>query len=309
MTTHLICCGISVLDRVWPLPELPTSGGKYHASDYLELGGGMAANAAVAAARLGAQTAYWGRGGDDSAGLVMRQEMAAYGVDVRHFRLYAGVRSSVSSILVANDGERMIVNFRDADMPKDADWLPLDDVRACQAVLADIRWVEGASMLYQKARALGIPTVIDAEKADAVAFTTLLPLVDHAIFSDPGLRSFTGGAALNDDASRIKALKKVRALGCRVAAVTLGAQGTLWLDDAGIHRQAAFTVKVVDTTGAGDVFHGAYTLAIGEGQTVTQAMRFASAVAALKCTRRGGRAGIPSRAEVDLFLAEPAALT
>ena len=123
------------------------------------------------------------------------------------------------------------------------------------------------------------------------------------------MRSFTGGAALNDDASRIKALKKVRALGCRVAAVTLGAQGTLWLDDAGVHRQAAFAVKAVDTTGAGDVFHGAYTLAIGEGQTVTQAMRFASAVAALKCTRRGGRAGIPSRAEVDLFLAGQAALT
>jgi sulfofructose kinase len=157
-------------------------------------------------------------------------------------------------------------------------------------------------MLYQKARALGIPTVIDAEKADAVAYTTLLPLVDHVIFSDPGLRSFTGGAALNDDVSRIKALKKVRALGCRVAAVTVGVQGTLWLDDAGIHRQTAFTVKVVDTTGAGDVFHGAYTLAIGEGQTITQAMRFASAVAALKCTRRGGRA------EVDVFLAEQAAL-
>ena len=129
------------------------------------------------------------------------------------------------------------------------------------------------------------------------------------IFSDPGLRSFTGGAALNDDASRIKALKKVRALGCRVAAVTLGAQGTLWLDQTGIHKQAAFTVKVVDTTGAGDVYHGAYTLAIGEGQTVIEAMRFASAVAALKCTRRGGRAGIPSRDEVNVFLAGQAALT
>jgi sulfofructose kinase len=138
MTTHIICCGISVLDRVWPLPDLPTCGGKYH-SDYLELGGGMAANAAVAAASLGAQTAYWGRGGDDSAGQVMQQEMAAYGVDVRHFRLCADVRSSVSAILVANDGERMIVNFRDADMPKDAGWLPLDDVHACHAVLADIR--------------------------------------------------------------------------------------------------------------------------------------------------------------------------
>jgi sulfofructose kinase len=96
----------------------------------------------------------------------------------------------------------------------------------------------------------------------------------------------------------------VRALGCRVASVTRGAQGLLWIDDSGIHRQAAFAVEVVDTTGAGDVFHGAYTLALAEGSSVAEAMRFASTVAALKCTRRGGRAGIPNRAEAAAFLSE-----
>lgn len=304
MTIRLICCGTSVLDRIWPLPELPAGGGKYHARDYLELGGGMAATASVAAARLGAQTAFWGRAGNDSAGHVMQQELARHRVDVSHFQLYDGVRSSVSAILVANSGERMIVTYRDPSMPTDASWLPLDNVKGCQAVLADIRWVEGASALYRQARALGIPTVIDAEKAEPDAFSTLLPLVDHAIFSDPGLRAFGGDARQLDDAARIAALRQVRALGCTVAAVTLGAQGTLWLDDAGVHRQPVFAVRTVDTTGAGDVFHGAYTLALGEGRSVASAMVFASAVSAIKCTGLTSRASIPGRDEVDAFLAE-----
>jgi sulfofructose kinase len=142
----------------------------------------------------------------------------------------------------------------------------------------------------------------DGEIATEAAYAATLPLVDHAIFSEAGLRAFFG-SAIENDADRMAALRRVRALGCRIAAVTRGADGTVWIDETGVHFQMAFTVDVVDTTGAGDVFHGAYALALGEHAGVPDAMRFASAVAALKCTRRGGRAGIPSRQEVDDFLA------
>ncbi|MFD2271180.1 PfkB family carbohydrate kinase [Undibacterium arcticum] len=121
-------------------------------------------------------------------------------------------------------------------------------------------------------------------------------------FSEPGLRSFVGQHALDNDASCVAALDLVRALGCKVAAVTRGAKGCFWLDDAGTHLQPAFEVKVVDTTGAGDAFHGAYAVAMAEGSTVPDAMRRASAVAALKCTRQGGRAGIPDRTRLEAFL-------
>lgn len=303
MRVNVICLGNTTLDKVWPVQALPSGGGKFRASDYLELGGGMAANAAVAASRLGAATAYWGRAGDDAAGHAMKTEMAAYGVDVSHFRLIAGARSSTSAVIVAQDGERMIVNYRGTPLPEEADWLPLNQVAKMQAIHADIRWVEGARTLFAAARAANIPTVLDGEIADTQAFATVLPLTDHAIFSEPGLLSFTGLASLDQDAMRVAALQKVRALGCRVAAVTCGAKGTLWVDDAGLHHQPSFSVKVVDTTGAGDVFHGAYAVALGMRQTVSQAMRFSSAVAALKCTRQGGRAGIPTLAEVADFLA------
>jgi sulfofructose kinase len=304
MTSRIICLGNTTLDKVWPLAQLPTTGGKYRASDYLELGGGMAANAAVAAARLDGAVAYWGRAGDDTAGNTMKKEMAAYGVDVTHFRLFHGARSATSAVLVADDGERAIINFRGAGIPDDPAWLPLEQVRNANAVLADIRWVEGACAVFAAARACNIPTVLDGEIATDTAYAATLPLVDHAIFSEPGLRAFFDNRPLDNDADRVAALERVRALGCRVASVTRGAQGLIWIDDSGIHQQAAFAVEVVDTTGAGDVFHGAYTLALAEGSSVAEAMRFASAVAALKCTRRGGRAGIPNRAEAAAFLSE-----
>jgi sulfofructose kinase len=300
--TTIICLGNTTLDKIWPVSQLPTTGGKYRASDYLEVGGGMAANAAVAAARLGAATSYWGRAGDDATGRTMKTEMAGYGVDVANFRLFPGARSSTSAVLVSNDGERAIINFSGSGIPGDADWLPIAPVSEVDTVLVDIRWVEGACKVCAAARAAGIPTVLDGEIATADAFAATLPLVDHAIFSQAGLQAFFGDHPIINDADRITALRQVRRLGCRVAAVTRGGDGTVWLDETGIHFQMAFSVNVVDSTGAGDVFHGAYAVALGEGATVPEAMRFASAVAALKCTRRGGRAGIPDRDEVNAFL-------
>lgn len=306
MTIRIICLGNTTLDKVWPVWDFPATGGKYRASDYMELGGGMAANAAVAVSRLGGNAAYWGRAGDDPSGHTMKREMAGYGVDISQFRLFEGARSSTSAVIVSHDGERMIINYRGAGLPDDASWLPLEQVRAAKAVHADIRWMDGVCALFTAARDAGIPTVLDGEIAADAAYLAVLPLVDHAIFSEPGLRSFAGKDCLDNDANRRAALKKVRDLGCRVAAVTRGAKGVLWLDDHGLHHQPAFIVHVVDTTGAGDVFHGAYAYALGEGQNVPQAMRFASAVAALKCTRPGGRAGIPTRDEVQVYLAEHA---
>jgi sulfofructose kinase len=302
MTVHIISLGNSTLDEVWPVKELPSGGGKYRAKDYLEFGGGMAANAAVAAAQLGAYASYWGRAGDDAAGHVMKSEMAEYGVDVSHFRLFHGARSSISAVLVSSDGERAIINFRGADLPEIADWLPLEQVRRTHAVLADIRWLDGACAIYSAARSLHIPTVLDGEIANQASFEAVLPYVDHAIFSESGLRSFIGASTLERE-HYANALSKAREWGCQVAAVTQGEHGILWLDDEGLHQQASFPVEVVDTTGAGDVFHGAYTLAVGEGQSVAEAMRFGSAVAALKCTRQGGRDGIPTRDEVNAFMA------
>jgi sulfofructose kinase len=283
----LVCLGLSALDQVWRVEGLFAGGSeKIRSFEYSTVGGGMAANAAVAAARLGAATAFWGRGGEDAAGQEMRDALANEGVDIRHFRLFAGGRSSVSGIIVDRSGERQIVNFR-GQFPLEADWLPLDELAGTSAVLADPRWPEGAVAMFGKARTLGIPTVLDGDVADTSVFEQLLPLTDHAVFSEPALNGFAGSPS-------DEALASLARFNCRVIAVTRGREGVSWYEDGHLKRLAAHPVDVVDTTAAGDVFHGAYAIAIGGGLGIAEAMAFASAAAALKCTRPGGRAGIPT---------------
>ena len=287
----VICLGLSAFDVTWTVESLALRAGKTRAHDFREGGGGMAANAAVAAARLGAQARFWGRAGQDSAGRAMREDLAAQGVDVSGFRLFENARSSVSGIVVDRKGERSIVNFRGAGLPEDPCWLPADVIAEADAVLADPRWPEGASHLFRMARAHGVPTVLDGDVADPEVFDELLPFVDHAVFSEPGLEGYA--AHVGSIEAR---LDFARSRGCALAAVTLGEHGVAWLDAGGLHRMPAFAVDAVDTTGAGDVFHGALAFALGAGVPVPAALQFSSAVAAIKCMRAGGRDGAPDLA-------------
>jgi len=293
----IICLGVSAFDLIWRVAQLPVGGVKVRAHSLSESGGGMAATAAVAAARLGARVAYWGRAGNDHAGCAMRAQLQDLGVDVTHMRLFDGARSSIASVTVDAQGERMIVGFPGANLPDDTDWLPLAHVAASHAVLADARWPAAAEALFTTARAHGIPSVLDAEVADLANFDAVLPLTDYAVFSELALASYSGCADL---AAQLHfALQQ----GCRRAAVTLGARGVAWLDEHGaLQRLPAFAVPVVDTNGAGDVFHGALAFALGVQLDWLPALRFASAVAALKCRAPGGRSGIPDLAETLAFL-------
>lgn len=294
---HVICIGLSAYDFTWEVDALPHGGGKQRAIGFREGGGGMAANAAVAVARLGGQAQLWSRAGDDTAGHAMHAGLAALGVDVSHFRCFEGGRSSASGIVVDARGERAIVNFRGAGLPDDPSWLPLDRIASAGAVLADPRWPAAAAAAFDAARAADVPTVLDGDVADAAVFDLLLPRVDLAVFSEPGLAGYAAGID-GIPAQLAHALSR----GCRLAAVTLGERGVAWHDGAAVQHLPAFAVEVVDTTGAGDVFHGALALALAEGRGVREAMRFSAAVAALKCMHAGGRTGIPSRDAVLTFL-------
>ena len=130
--------------------------------------------------------------------------------------------------------------------------------------------------------------------------TALLPGVDYAVFSSAGLAHCVGQAQPALDVE--KALRAAYAKGCRVAAVTLGNRGVAWLDGMSLQHLPAFAVDAVDTNGAGDVFHGALAFALGAHWQLGNALRFASAVAALKCRYAGARAGVPDFAGAMAFL-------
>ncbi|MFN3959004.1 MAG: PfkB family carbohydrate kinase [Parvularculaceae bacterium] len=290
---RIMCIGHAVLDYVFSLPDLPSGGRKHRASAFDCVGGGPAATAAVAIARLGGKAARGARRGADWVADAIISELEDYGVDCARVRRFAGRASSLSAVMVDARGERMIVNYRDEKMPADARWI--GDASGFDAVLADTRWPEGAAAGFSAARTAKIPAVLDAD--DPVPDDpAMLGRATHLAFSADGLEGLTG------EKDPARGLKSVRARFGAWACVTDGARGVLLCDDDGVSAIGAFDVDPVDTLGAGDVWHGAFALALGDGAAETDAVRFANAAAAIKVTRAGGRKGAPARAEVEAFL-------
>jgi len=297
----VICVGHSALDRVFTVDAWPQASAKVRANSLVEVGGGMAANAAVAVARLGGEAHFWGPVGDDSVADSMSAHLRAAGVDVRGLRRFAGLYSSTSAILIDARGERLIVSYRGTALEAPADWLQLDQVGSAGALLADVRWPQGSIAALRAARRAGIPTVIDADTAETATLQSLAGEAEYAVFSEPGLACFSGAGGIEGG------LRRALALGARLAAVTQGERGVCWIEAGqpkGLRQLPAFAVPVVDTLAAGDVFHGAFALELARGKVPADALRFAAAAAAIKCSRPGGRSGSPSRDEVERFLRE-----
>lgn len=296
MSATVLCIGIATLDRVWLVDTMPGPGSKTRARAYLEVGGGQAANAAVTAAKLGGRVQLWTAVGSDSAGGKIVDELRAADVDTTGVEVVAGARSITAAVWVDKNGERSIVSDFDPDLLTASSTADLDAIASANAVLADVKWPAGAEPALQRARSLGIPTVLDIEPAPAGNLERLCPLADHAIFGQSGLAAFTG----TDDP--LAGLRIAHARLAGIVGVTLGAQGIRLMTSAGETHVPARRVAVVDTTGAGDAFHGAYALAIAEGRDAVAAAGFANAVAAMKCTKAGGRAGLPTRTELERFM-------
>ena len=237
-----------------------------------------------------------------AAGSTIRAGLKAEHVDVRYVQSFEGARSSTSAIVVDDKGERLIVGQRDAGMPSDTGWFPLERVKEANVVLGDLRWLEGVRTVFAHARKDGVPTVLDADLGAREALSELLKHTDYAIFSAPALREFAAGST---DAER---LDHLLSFGVKHAGVTLGSEGYAWRERGSDGYVPAFSVSVTDTTGAGDAFHGTFALMLAEGVAVAERARMAAAAAALKCTRLGSRAGLPSRSELHKFQASAAPL-
>ncbi|HEX2553459.1 MAG TPA: PfkB family carbohydrate kinase [Microvirga sp.] len=296
--TSVLCVGIAVLDYVYAVETMPVRAEKYRARDLAVVGGGIAANAAVAVARLGGRARLATRLGDDPTGAAIVAELEAEGVDCALAHRFAGRRSPTSAILVDGRGERLIVSYSDNAIPAGTSWLPDALPADVGAVLGDTRWVEGSAHLFRLARRAGVPAILDGDRRPDRP--DVLELATHIAFSEQGLAEITGVA---DPAGGLRALAgSTRSW----LAVTAGEGGVHFLEDGAVAHEPAFPVETVDTLGAGDTWHGAFALGLAEGMAERAAVRFASAVAAIKCTRFGGRSGTPSRDEVEAFLRERA---
>ena len=289
--TTVVTAGAAVQDFVLTVDRLPQGDGKTFAHSARVVGGGPAATAAATVVALGGTARFVGRVGDDEPGRWIREDLERWGVDVTLLATVPGARSAVSSVVVASNGDRMIVNHTD-DALFAAPPPPVTD--GVDAVLADLRWPQGALGVLREAREQSVPGVLDFDTNTAgEQGAETLRHASHVVFSMPALRALTGV----DDAQ--DALVTASGLTTAVLAVTRGSAGTIWLDGRLVRTVPAHEVDVVDTLGAGDVFHGAFALRLAEGGSVAESLEFASVAAALKCTRPGGREGLPSRTEVD----------
>jgi sulfofructose kinase len=298
---QIICVGHSALDRIFTVTAWPHTSAKIVATGYAETGGGMAANAAVAVARLGGTAEFWGPVGEDGIADVMREQLLAEAVDARGLRRFAGLQSSTSAILIDARGERLVVGYRGTALQAPAEWLELDRIAGAGALLADVRWPQGSMAALRAARSAGIPSVLDGDTAEHAVLVSLAKESDYVLFSEAGLASFSGTGEIE------AGLRQALTLGARLALVTQGEHGVHWIDAAGakgLQHLPAYRVTAIDTLAAGDVFHAAFALELALGKQPREALGFASAAAAIKCTRPGGRSGCPSREEVERFLRE-----
>jgi sugar/nucleoside kinase (ribokinase family) len=289
-----------VRDLTFRVSGVPARGSKENATHFDEICGGNALNAAIGIVRLGGRASVCGPMGDarEASARFIFEKLAHEGIETKHIVHMPGLVTPISAVMVDPSGERTIVTFRDPELWKvrlPATATLLDD---CAAILTESRCAEFCTDLCAEARRRGIPVIVDVDRAMSLR-EGLLNASSHLVFSSEPLQET---ADVTDDG---QALKKIAKLTPSFLAGTRGPKGTIWLDEQGdLQETPAFPVHTVDTLGAGDVFHGAFALAITEKQGLRDALRFASAAAALKCTRHGGAFAAPQRAEVEQLLSQ-----
>jgi sugar/nucleoside kinase (ribokinase family) len=297
---RILCTGIIVLDEVFRVEEFPRPDGKVQAKGFFVVNGGCAANAAVAIARLGGRAALagpmGGPAGEDANGDRVLKALARENVDCTRCQRVAGLATALSAIFMNARGDRTIVTYRDERIATTAPDDPDAIVAGANAVLADNRYPAFVQPICEAARTRGLPVVLDGDRP-TVEDDPLFRIASHVIFSWECLRETTGVADLAAGLQRIA--RNTNAF----LAVSNGPDDIVYLEGRTVRRLPVFKIDAVDTLGAGDAFHGGFVLALAEGKSEVDAMRFGAAVAGIKCSRLGGSAGAPTRVEVEALMA------
>ena len=291
--------GLSAMDYLGIIDTYPPPADvKIHMDEFTKQGGGPAATALVALARLGAKTAFVGKMGDDESGLFMKRSLEEENVDVTHVVVEPGASSPPAFIVVDKNSGGRTIFWTDAHIsPLEVAELDREFITSARILHLDGLQMEASLAAAQWARESGMTVVLDGDTL-MPGIDKLVALTDVLIASHNFAKRFTGQNDLE------KALDKMHSFGPGLVGITLGRDGCMFSNGDGIMQKAGFDVPVVDTTGAGDVFHGAFVFGLLHEWSLERTAEFANAVAALKCRKLGGRAGIPSFDETIAFLAE-----
>lgn len=287
-------------DMAVKVPYIPRGGETLLGGDFRTSPGGKGANQAVAAARAGGHVSFVGRVGRDAFGEAAIQSFLREGIDAEFVLRDPECPSGVALIFVGPDGENSI-----AVAPGANDRLAPDDIVRARDRMADAAVLllqletpaDGSLAAAEYCRARGASVVLNPAPARALP-DAIWPHLSIVTPNESEAELLTG-VAVKSDAGAAEAARRLRARGVPAAIITLGARGA-WVSTAhGDRLVPGFAVRVVDTTGAGDVFNGALAVALAEGRELLAAVRFANAAAALSVTKYGTQTSAPTRAEID----------
>jgi len=291
--------GINSVDFICLLAKFPEIDSKTDALDFTSQGGGPVPTAMVTLARLGARTSYIGIVGDDDNGKYLLDQFKKEGVDISGVVIDKNCTTNRAFIWVDKEtGKKTIVlNNNTSGVPLLPDEISETHLLKTKFLHLDGRDTDATLKAIRLAKRNGADIVLDAGSIRD-SMEEILMQVDYPIVSEHFCHTFL---ETND---MEKGLQKLFSYGVKAAIITCGLNGSHGIDDAGIYHQPSYRVEVVDTTGAGDVYHGAFIYGLTKKWDLPRNMRFAAAAAALKCTKLGGRSGIPTLNEINLFLEE-----
>jgi sulfofructose kinase len=284
------------LDYLALVDVYPPNDTKKEVLEWHEQSGGPVATALVVLSRLGISCRFYGVTGDDHAGEKIRQSLADEGIDIGGIVKRTGEISQLAFIVVEKGTARRTIFWkRPSGRPLEDEEVGTDFLQGCDFLLLDGLLHDVSLCAAVRAKALKIPVMLDAGSARP-GMEEIAKLSDYAVVSE----EFARGLEWNMSGDALRREKEN--LGVKVLTVTRGERGSLSVSDDMIVEIPAFSVKAVDTTGAGDVFHGGYVYGILQGWNFKDTVTFASALAAMKCSKVGGKAAIPKLREIMKFL-------
>lgn len=288
--------GLNAVDHLCVVPQYPQFNTKVKMIEYSLQGGGQVATAIVTCARLGLKVKYIGKVGDDELGKFSIESMAKEGIDISDIMIEKDAKSQFAFILIdQRSGERTIIWNRDERLTIHPQELTKESICSGKVLLLDTHEIESSTQAAIWAKKEGIPVVLDAEKV-MMGTDKLLGLIDILIADSSFPEAMTGSKDI------MKALRKLQSLGPPFVCVTLGIEGSISIYEGKIFKSQALNVKCKDTTGAGDVFHGAFIYGMLQNWEIEQILKFSHTAASLKCRYLGGRSGIPKLSEIMNFL-------
>ena len=295
----VIGLGQCSLDNLFIIDSFPAPDTKKEIIEHETAGGGPVATALVGLSRLGIACDFYGITGDDEAGSKIRESLRVENVNINGLIKRTGTASQVAFIAIEKQsGKRTIFWKRPSADPLRPDELPDSFPEGADFLLIDGLMTEVSIHAARKAREKNIPVMLDAGSIRE-GMIELARLSDYVVCSEEFAREFTDSTGPLEP---VKAILQMQSLGARAATITLGEKGSITVCRDDIFRTPAFSVDVVDTTGAGDVFHGGYIYGLLQKWDIRKVARFASAFAALKCRKLGGRAGMPGLKEVEALM-------